>query len=147
MSSPMGRNDSWPANPRRFKVCLEMSGVCEGRSSGAGSARGEGLCEVEGISAGGEGVWPGASTKGFSMQTSVLAGYRVCDEGLLSRGICPGVPSYLLSCKISAKLDNPRPSYSDLTNLRWPPSAILDVRRKHSTRRESGNSIFYLHKK
>jgi len=32
------------------------------------------------------------------------------------------------SCIISAKSDNRRPSYGDLTNLRWPQFAILDIR-------------------
>jgi len=38
--------------------------------------------------------------------------------------------SDLSACKISAKSDNPRPSYSDVTNSTWPPSAILDFQGK-----------------
>jgi len=34
---------------------------------------------------------------------------------------------HVSSCKISAKSDNRRPSYSDWTKSRWPPSAILDI--------------------
>jgi len=37
-------------------------------------------------------------------------------------------PSYLSPCKISAKSDNRLLSNSDLSNSRWPPSAILDFR-------------------
>jgi len=37
-----------------------------------------------------------------------------------------GGPSYVSSCKISAKSDNRRPSYGDSNNSRWPLSAILD---------------------
>jgi len=35
--------------------------------------------------------------------------------------------------KSLAKSDNLRPSCSDLTNQRWPPSAILDARKNRST--------------
>jgi len=37
-------------------------------------------------------------------------------------------PSCLSLCKIWMKLDNPRPSYSDLSKWTWPPSTILDIR-------------------
>jgi len=51
---------------------------------------------------------------------SVRAGERLC-RGFTPEGHCPGPPgarSCSSSCKISAKSDNPRPSYSDLTNKR-----------------------------
>jgi len=38
-----------------------------------------------------------------------------------------GGPAYVLSCEISAKFDNRRPSYGDSNNSRWPPFAILDI--------------------
>jgi len=41
----------------------------------------------------------------------------------------PG-PLYVSPCKISAKSDYPRLSYCDLTNLSYPPSAILDFWEK-----------------
>jgi len=39
----------------------------------------------------------------------------ICDGGLLQKFVVR-IPSYLSLCKISAKLDNLRLSYSDLTN-------------------------------
>jgi len=42
-----------------------------------------------------------------------------------------GAPSYLSSCKIWTKLDNPRPGCSDLTYWTWPQSAIFRFRGKH----------------
>jgi len=42
-------------------------------------------------------------------------GARSC-LGFTSEGHCPKAPSYLSSCKISAKSSNARPNYSDLTN-------------------------------
>jgi len=70
------------------------------------------------------GVCPGASTGCgvfwvFSTEASVRAEYR--RKGSFVAGVYPGgalseAPSYMSSCKILAKSDNPRPSCSDLTN-------------------------------
>jgi len=51
----------------------------------------------------------------------------LCLGHLLQISIVWGIlnVSYLLSCKDWIKLDNPRPSYSNLTHSTWPSSAIL----------------------
>jgi len=63
-------------------------------------------------------------------------GWRVFCEGacvpsVYFRWALSGTPSYLTSCKIWTKLDNPQLSYSDSTYLTWPQSAIFDFRGKH----------------
>jgi len=69
-----------------------------------------------------------------------------CVGELPRRGVLWG--QYLLCCKISAKSDNPRPSYSCLTNCRWAPSVILDGWRKRIwTTSRAEDQIFYLHTK
>jgi len=60
-----------------------------------------------------------------------------CGEG----GFCPDVyrrsalfraSSCLSLCKIWMQSDNPRPSYSELANWNWPPSATLDIQGGHT---------------
>jgi len=78
----------------------------------------------------------------------VSAGGGRLRRGFSPEGRCLGARSYLLSCKISVKSDHPRPSYSDLTNYRWPPSAILDVwRQRVWTTPQVEGPHFYQHNK
>jgi len=122
----MGRNDSWPSSlqslfgPRKtsgrsiwkWRSCVDRVEVSQG-----------GLCS--GVSTGSGAFSMSVARWRLSKLVSARRGPLV--PGIYSEEALSGAPSYLLSCKISAKLDNPRPSYSNLTNYRWPPPAILYV--------------------
>jgi len=109
------RWDGTTAGPRTPTICLdwETSGL-RGGIYPAGPAK-EGVC-----------VWGSGSAGGrlsgdFNKGGAFFGQYSTGDERAFVPGFTPisfigGAPSYLSSCKILAKSDNPRPSYSDLTN-------------------------------
>jgi len=80
-------------------------------------------------------------TCGFRVRNTI--DHRVCPGWL--RGVYAGAPSYLSSCKISAKSNNPQPSCTDITkDGRGPPSRVFEESVFEPFRTFRG-PILYLH--